>query len=73
MKILLVQIKGFENISLENEIKSFFESENSEVKNKAFDLSETAKIPEVFIELLELHAGTASWIYKFIEENVQFF
>ena len=50
MKILLVQIKGFENNSLENEIKTFFESINFEVKNKAFDLSETDKIPEVLLK-----------------------
>ena len=50
MKILLIQIKGFENNSLENEIKTFFESINFEVKNKAFDLSETAKIPEVLLK-----------------------
>lgn len=50
MKILLVQIKGFENESLENEIKSFFESKNFEVKDKAFDLSETAKIPDVLLK-----------------------
>ena len=49
MKILLVQIKGFEN-SLENEIKTFFESKNFEVKDKAFDLSEAAKIPEVLLK-----------------------
>ena len=39
MKILLVQIKGFENESLENEIKSFFESRNDEIIIKTFDLS----------------------------------
>ena len=50
MKILLVQIKSFENISLENEIKSFFESRNSEVFVKNFDLSEAAKIPEVLLK-----------------------
>ena len=50
MKILLVQVKGFENNSLENEIKAFFESKNFEVKDKAFDLSETAKIPEVLLK-----------------------
>lgn len=50
MKILLVQVKGFENNSLENEIKAFFESKNFEVKDKAFDLSEAAKIPEVLLK-----------------------
>lgn len=50
MKILLVQIKSFESISLENEIKSFFESRNSEVFVKNFDLSEAAKIPEVLLK-----------------------
>ncbi len=37
MKILLVQIKGFENNSLENEIKAFYESKNYEVISKTFD------------------------------------
>lgn len=50
MKILLVQVKGFENNSLENEIKAFFESKSFEVKDKAFDLSEAAKIPEVLLK-----------------------
>ena len=50
MKILLVQIKGFENNSLENEIKAFFESRNCEVIGKSLDLSETAKIPEVLLK-----------------------
>lgn len=50
MKILLVQVKGFDNNSLENEIKTFFESKNFEVKDKAFDLSEAAKIPEVLLK-----------------------
>jgi len=50
VKILLVQIKSFENNSFENEIKTFFESKNFEVKNKAFDLSERAKIPEVLLK-----------------------
>ena len=44
MKILLVQIKDFENISLENEIKSFFESKNDEVIIKTFDLSAPKEI-----------------------------
>ena len=48
MKILLVQIKDFEN-SLENEIKAFFESKNFEVISKTFDLSETAMIPELLL------------------------
>lgn len=50
MKILLVQVKGFENNSLENEIKAFFESKNFEVKDKIFELSEAAKIPEVLLK-----------------------
>lgn len=50
MKILLVQIKGFENESLENEIKSFFESRNCEVIGKSLDLSEATKIPEVLLK-----------------------
>ena len=49
MKILLVQIKGFEN-SLENEIKFFFESKNFEIKCKSFELSDAAKIPEVLLQ-----------------------
>lgn len=49
MKILLVQIKGFENESLENEIKSFFESRNCEVIGKSLDLSEVTKNPEVLL------------------------
>ena len=48
MKILLVQIKDFEN-SLENEIKFFFESKNFEIKCKTFDLSEAAMIPEILL------------------------
>ena len=48
MKILIVQIKSFEN-SLENEVKAFFERKNFEVKCKAFDLSEASKIPEVLL------------------------
>lgn len=48
MKILIVQIKDFEN-SLENEIKAFFESKNFEVISKTFDLSETAMIPELLL------------------------
>lgn len=50
MKILLVQIKGFENESLENEIKSFFEIRNCEVIGKSLDLSEASKIPEVLLK-----------------------
>ena len=49
MKILLVQIKDFEN-SLENEIKFFFESKNFEIKCKSFELSDAAKIPEVLLQ-----------------------
>ena len=49
MKILLVQIKGFEN-SLENEMKFFFESKNFEIKCKSFELSDAAKIPEVLLQ-----------------------
>ena len=49
MKILLVQIKDFEN-SLENEIKFFFERKNFEVISKTFDLSETAMIPEILLK-----------------------
>ena len=49
VKILLVQIKDFEN-SLKNEIKAFFESKNFEVISKTFDLSETAMIPEVLLK-----------------------
>jgi len=49
VKILLVQIKGFEN-SLENEIKFFSERKNFEVISKTLDLSETAKIPEVLLK-----------------------
>ena len=49
MKILLVQIKDFEN-SLENEIKAFFESKNFEIKCKSFELSDAAKIPEVLLQ-----------------------
>lgn len=49
MKILLVQIKNFEN-SLENEIKFFFESKNFEVISKTFDLSEASMIPEVLLK-----------------------
>lgn len=48
MKILLVQIKDFEN-SLKNEIKAFFERKNFEVISKTFDLSETAMIPELLL------------------------
>lgn len=48
MKILLVQIKDFEN-SLENEIKFFFERKNFEVISKTFDLSETSMIPEFLL------------------------
>ena len=48
MKILLVQIKNFEN-SLENEIKFFFERKNFEVISKTFDLSETSMIPEFLL------------------------
>ena len=48
MKILLVQIKDFEN-SLENEIKFFFERKNFEVISKTFDLLETAMIPEILL------------------------
>ena len=49
MKILLVQIKDFEN-SLENEIKAFFERKNFEIKCKSFELSDAAKIPEVLLQ-----------------------
>ena len=49
MKILLVQIKDFEN-SLENEIKAFFESKNFEVISKKFDLSDAAMIPEILLK-----------------------
>ena len=49
MKILLVQIKDFEN-SLENEIKAFFERKNFEVISKKFELSDAAKIPEVLLQ-----------------------
>lgn len=49
MKILLVQIKDFEN-SLENEIKVFFESKNFEIKCKSFELSEAAMIPEILLK-----------------------
>lgn len=49
MKILLVQIKDFEN-SLENEIKFFFERKNFEVTSKKFDLSDAAKIPEILLK-----------------------
>ena len=48
MKILLVQIKDFEN-SLENEIKAFFESKNFEIKCKSFELSDAAMIPELLL------------------------
>lgn len=48
MKILLVQIKDFEN-SFKNEVKAFFESKNFEVISKTFDLSETAMIPELLL------------------------
>lgn len=48
MKILLVQIKNFEN-SLENVIKFFFERKNFEVICKTFDLSEAAMIPEILL------------------------
>ena len=48
MKILLVQIKDFEN-SLENKIKFFFERKNFEVISKTFDLLETAMIPEILL------------------------
>ena len=48
MKILLVQIKDFEN-SLENEIKFFFERKNFEVTSKKFELSEASKIPEILL------------------------
>ena len=48
MKILLVQIKDFEN-SLENEVKAFFERKNYEVMSKTFDLSEAAMIPEILL------------------------
>ena len=49
MKILLVQIKDFEN-SLENEIKAFFERKNFEVISKKFDLSDAAMIPEILLK-----------------------
>ena len=49
MKILLVQIKDFEN-SLENEIKFFFERKNFEVISKKIDLSEASKIPEILLK-----------------------
>ena len=49
MKILLVQIKDFEN-SLKNVIKAFFESKNFEIKCKSFELSDAAKIPEVLLQ-----------------------
>ena len=49
MKILLVQIKDFEN-SFENEIKFFFERKNFEIKCKSFELSDAAKIPEVLLK-----------------------
>ena len=49
MKILLVQIKDFEN-SLENEIKFFFERKNFEVISKKFDLSDAAMIPEILLK-----------------------
>lgn len=48
MKILLVQIKDFEN-SLENEIKFFFERKNFEVTSKKIELSEASKIPEILL------------------------
>lgn len=48
MKILLVQIKDFEN-SLENEIKAFFESKNFEVISKKFEVSEASMIPELLL------------------------
>ena len=44
MKILLVQIKDFENNSLENEIQFFFESKNDEVIIKTFELSAPEEI-----------------------------
>ena len=50
VKILLVQIKDFENISLESEIKSFFENKNYEVTVKSFDLSALEIIPEVLLQ-----------------------
>ena len=49
MKILLVQIKDFEN-SLENVIKFFFERKNFEVVSKKFDLSEASMIPEILLK-----------------------
>ena len=49
MKILLVQIKDFEN-SLENKIKFFFERKNFEVISKKFDLSDAAMIPEILLK-----------------------
>ena len=48
MKILLVQIKDFEN-SLKNKIKFFFERKNFEVISKTFDLSEASMIPEILL------------------------
>ena len=49
MKIQLVQIKDFDNISLENEIKSFFEDKKHEVIVKTFDLSAPEEIPKVLL------------------------
>ena len=49
MKILLVQIKDFEN-SLENEIKAFFERKKFEVVSKKFELSEASMIPEILLQ-----------------------
>ena len=49
MKILLVQIKDFEN-SLENEIKFFFERKNFEVVSKKFELSEASMILEFLLK-----------------------
>ena len=50
MKILLVQIKNFENNSLESKIKSFFESRNYEVFIKTFDLSVPELIPGILLQ-----------------------
>ena len=49
MKILLVQIKNFEN-SFENEIKFFFERKNFEVISKKFELSEASMILEILLK-----------------------
>ena len=49
MKILLVQIKDFEN-SLENEIKFFFERKNFEIISKKIELSDAAKITEILLK-----------------------